>query len=96
MTRYDQSAGRTGKPVLFTRHARERMQDPGRGPVSEEEVLAVLGSPEVSYVGVDGRQNVIGSTSGKSLRICFVEDDRQTTIITVINRRGPDASRLRS
>ena len=37
----------------------ERMADVGRGVVSEQEVVAVLASPGVSYVGLDGKQNVL-------------------------------------
>jgi len=75
------------KPVAFTRHARERMADPGRGPVSEEEVLAVLANPGVSYVGVDGKQNVLGEINNKRLRICYTEEADCFFVITVINRR---------
>jgi hypothetical protein len=80
-----------GLRVVFTQHARERMQDPRRGAVSDEEVVAVLRSPEVRYTGVDGKSNVLGSVGGKSLRVCFVEAPGELTVITVINRRGDDA-----
>jgi hypothetical protein len=80
--------------VVFTRHARERMRDPRRGPVSEEEVLAVLLAPEVRYVGVDGKQNALGTVADKRLRVCYLEDQYQITVITVVNRRGPDADSL--
>jgi hypothetical protein len=49
----------SSKPVVFTRHAKQRMADPGRGTVSEEQVLAVFANPGVSYVGVDGKLNVL-------------------------------------
>ena len=80
--------------VVYTRHARERMQDPRRGSVTEDEVLAVLREPGVRYVGVDGKQNVLGTVAGKSLRVCYVEDEGQITVVTVVNRRGPDAGSL--
>lgn len=74
------------KPVVFTRHARDRMSDPARGLVSEGEVLAVLADPGVHYVGVDGKQNVLGEVDGKRLRICYVEEADRFLVITVINR----------
>lgn len=77
----------SGKPVVFTRHARLRMADPARGLVSEDEVIAVLSSPAVEYVGVDGKSNVLGDVNGKHLRVCFDEDANRILIITVINRR---------
>jgi hypothetical protein len=51
-----------------------------------EEVRSVLASPTVSYVGIDGKQNVLGEVNGKHVRICFVEDKGRLLIITVINR----------
>jgi hypothetical protein len=74
------------KPVVFTRHARERMADPGRGTVSEGEVAAVLAHPGVRYSGVDGKQNVLGEINNKRLRICYVEEADRFLVITVINR----------
>jgi hypothetical protein len=74
------------KPVVFTRHARDRMADPARGLVSEAEDLAVLGNPDVRYVGVDGKQNVLGQVSGKRLRVCYIEELDRSLVITVINR----------
>jgi hypothetical protein len=62
------------------------MADPGRGVVSEEEVVAVLASPGVSYVGLDGKQNVLGEVNNKRLRICYTEEADCLLIITVINR----------
>lgn len=75
------------KPVVFTRHARERMADLGRGSVSEAEILAVLANPGVSYVGVDGKQNVLGDINNKRLRICYVEEADRFLVITVVNRK---------
>ena len=75
-----------GVEIIFTQHARARMADPHRGVVTEEEVRAVLASPTVSYVGIDGKQNVLGEVHGKHIRICFVEDKDRLLIITVINR----------
>ena len=72
--------------IIFTQHARARMADPHRGVVTEEEVRAVLASPTVCYIGIDGKQNVLGEVNGKHLRICFVEDQDRLLIITVINR----------
>ena len=72
--------------IIFTQHARARMADPHRGVVTEEEVCSVLASPTVSYVGIDGKQNVLGEVNGKHIRICFVEDKDRLLIITVINR----------
>ena len=72
--------------IIFTQHARARMADPHRGVVTEEEVRAVLASPTVNYVGIDGKQNVLGEVNGKHIRICFVEDKDRLLIITVINR----------
>ena len=46
----------------------------------------MLASPTVSYVGIDGKQNVLGEVNGKHIRICFVEDQDRLLIITVINR----------
>ena len=74
------------KPVVFTHHARERMADPGRGTVSEAEALTVLANPDVRYVGIDGKQNVLGEVGGKRLRICYVEQVDCLLVITVINR----------
>jgi len=72
--------------IIFTQHARARMADPNRGVVTEEEVRSVLANPTVSYVGIDGKQNVLGEVNGKHIRICFVEDKDRLLIITVINR----------
>jgi len=72
--------------IVFTQHARARMADPSRGVVTEEEVRAALASPTVSYVGIDGKQNVLGEVHGKYVRICFVEDKDRLLVITVINR----------
>src|SRR5216683_6362381 len=69
-----------------TPHARARMADPNRGVVTEEEVRSVLANPTVSYVGIDGKQNVLGEVNGKHVRICFVEDKDRLLVITVINR----------
>jgi len=46
----------------------------------------VLASPTVSYVGIDGKQNVLGEVNGRHIRVCFVEDKDRLLIITVINR----------
>src|SRR5262249_41107114 len=75
-----------GMDIVFTQHARSRMADPHRGVVTEEEVRFVLASPTVSYVGIDGKQNVLGEVNGKHVRICFVEEKDRLLIITVINR----------
>ena len=75
-----------GIDIIFTQHARARMADPHRGVVTAEEVRSVLASPTVSYVGIDGKQNVLGEVNGKHIRICFVEDKDRLLIITVINR----------
>jgi hypothetical protein len=72
--------------IVFTQHARARMADPNRGIVTEEEVRSVLANPTVSYVGIDGKQNVLGEVNGKQVRVCFVEDQDRLLIITVINR----------
>jgi hypothetical protein len=72
--------------IIFTQHARARMADPHRGVVTEEEVRSVLTSPTVSYIGIDGKQNVLGEVNGKRVRVCFVEDEDRLLIITVINR----------
>lgn len=74
------------KPVVFTRHARHRMADPNRGIITEDEVLSVLANPAVSYVGIDGKQNVLGEVNGKRMRVCFVEEENRLLVITVINR----------
>jgi hypothetical protein len=62
------------------------MADPNRGIVTEEEVRDILASPTVRYVGIDGKQNVLGEVNGKRVRVCFVEDEDRLLIITVINR----------
>jgi hypothetical protein len=62
------------------------MADPHRGIVTEEEVRAILASPTVRYIGIDGKQNVLGEVNGKRVRVCFVEDEDRLLIITVINR----------
>jgi hypothetical protein len=72
--------------IVFTQHARARMADPYRGIVTEEEVRSVLANPAVRYVGIDGKQNVLGEVNGKHVRICFVEDQGRLLVITVINR----------
>ena len=72
--------------IIFTQHARARMADPNRGIVTEEEVRSVLAHPAVRYVGIDGKQNVLGEVNGKHVRICFVEDKDRLLVITVINR----------
>jgi len=72
--------------IIFTQHARARMADPNRGVVTEEEVRSVLANPTVSYVGIDGKQNVLGEVNGKYVRVCFVEDKDRLLVITVINR----------
>ena len=75
-----------GMEIVFTQHARSRMADPHRVIVTEEEVRSVLASPTVRYVGIDGKQNVLGEVNGKRVRICFVEDENRLLVITVINR----------
>ncbi len=75
-----------GMDIVFTQHARARMADPHRGIVTEEEVRSVLANPAVRYVGIDGKQNVLGEVNGKQVRICFVEDQGRLLVITVINR----------
>ena len=72
--------------IVFTQHARARMADPHRGIVTEEEVRSVLANPAVRYVGIDGKQNVLGEVNGKQVRICFAEDQGRLLVITVINR----------
>jgi len=74
------------KPVVYSRHARDRMSDPERGPVTEDEVEFVLENPSVSYVGDDGKPNVLGEVNGKRIRVCYVEEESRRLIITVINR----------
>jgi hypothetical protein len=76
------------KPVEFTKHARDRMTDPERGEVTADEVITVMSSPEASYVGSDGKSNVLGEVNSKRLRICYIEEDDRLLVITVINR-GP-------
>ena len=75
-----------GMEIVFTQHARSRMADPNPGIVTEEEVRSVLASPTVRYVGIDGKQNVLGEVNGKRVRICFAEDEDRLLVITVINR----------
>ena len=75
-----------GMDIIFTQHARARMADPHRGVVTAEDIRAVLASPTVDYVGIDGKQNVLGEANGKHIRSCFVEDQDRLLIITVINR----------
>jgi hypothetical protein len=62
------------------------MADPHREMVTEEEVRSVLANPNVSYVGIDGKQHVLGEVNGKQVRVCFVEDKERLLVITVINR----------
>jgi hypothetical protein len=62
------------------------MADPDRGIVTEDEVLFVLANPDVRYVGVDGKQNILGETNGKQIRVCFIEEEDYLLVITVINR----------
>ena len=75
-----------GMDIVFTHHARARMADPNRGMVTEEEVRSVLANPNVRYVGIDGKQNVLGEVNGKQVRVCFVEERDRLLVITVINR----------
>ena len=75
-----------GMAIVFTQHARSRMADPNRGIVTEEDVRSILARPTVCYVGIDGKQNVLGEVNGKRVRICFVEDADRLLVITVINR----------
>ena len=63
--------------IVFTQHARSRMADPHRGIVTEEEVRSILANPNVRYVGIDGKQNVLGEAHGKQVRVCFVEDQER-------------------
>ena len=72
--------------IVFTQHARSRMADPNRGIVTEGDVRSVLANPHVRYVGIDGKQNVLGEVNGKQVRVCFVEEERRLLVITVINR----------
>jgi hypothetical protein len=62
------------------------MADPGRGIVTEDEVLYIFANPKVRYVGIDGKQNVLGEVNGKRLRVCFIEEEDRMLVITVINR----------
>jgi hypothetical protein len=62
------------------------MADPNRGIVTEEKVRSVLANPSISYVGIDGKQNVLREVNGKRVRICFVEDEDRLLVSTVINR----------
>lgn len=62
------------------------MADPERGIITEEEVLDILANPNVRYVGIDGKQNVLGEVSGKRVRVCFVEEEDRLLVITVISR----------
>lgn len=62
------------------------MVDPERGIITEEEVLSILANPTASYVGIDGKQNVLGEVNGKRVRVCFVEEAERLLVITVINR----------
>ena len=56
------------------------------GSRTEEEVRSVLAHPNVRYVGIDGKQNVLGEVNGKQVRVCFVEEENRLLVITVINR----------
>jgi hypothetical protein len=51
--------------------------------------MLVLAHPDIRYIGVDGKQNVLGEVHGKQVRICFVEEVDRLRIITVINRGTP-------
>ena len=62
------------------------MADPNRGVLTAEEVRSILARPTVSYVGIDGKQNVLGEVNGKHVRVCFVEEKDRLLVITVINR----------
>ena len=46
----------------------------------------MLAHPNVRYVGIDGKQNVLGEVNGKQVRVCFVEEKDRLLVITVINR----------
>ena len=76
------------KRIIITKHAKMRMSDPGRGVLTEDEVMSVLRNPDVSYFGVDGKSNVLGIAGGRRIRVCFDEDDDRILVITVVNR-GP-------
>jgi hypothetical protein len=62
------------------------MADPHRGMITEEEVRSVLANPDIRYIGIDGKQNVLGEVNGKQVRVCFVENQNGLLVITVINR----------
>ena len=64
------------------------MTDQGRGVVATDEALAVLASPSIAYVGIDGRLIALGEANGKDLRICYVEGQSRIVTITVVNRRA--------
>ena len=74
------------KPIIYTQHARDRMQDPNRGLISEAEVEDVLVSPTASYLGIDGKLNVLGESGGKRIRVFYIEETVRLLIRMVINR----------
>ena len=74
------------KRIIYTQHARDRMQDANRGMISEADVEDVLANPAASYVGIDGKLNVLGESNGKRIRVCYIEEMDRLLVITVINR----------
>ena len=71
------------KEVAFDRHARRRMK---WRRISEEEVRAVLASPEKIEPAVHGRTNAYLHTTGRYLKVTYKETDYKILVISVVDK----------
>jgi len=65
----------------FTDHALDQMQKRG---FSRADVAAIVGAPEVTYFGVDGKYNVCGTSASGRARVVLVLQSDLAIVITVI------------
>jgi len=70
------------KEYVLTNHAVSRMKE---RKISEEDINAVLDSPEITYPGKRGETNVIKTIKkGRRIRVTYVTEGNKIIIITAI------------
>ncbi len=71
-----------GSPrVRYTDHAKDQMRERG---YEQSDIDRVIQSPDTTYVGVDGKRNMHGTTSTGRVRVVLVPKEDYVLVITVV------------
>ena len=72
----------SGSPrVRYTNHAKDQMRERG---YEQSDIDHVIQSPDTTYVGVDGKHNLHGTTSTGRVRVVLVAKEDYVLVITVV------------